>query len=61
VVGEGGTAIGSGVIPRADVARLMVAALFTPEAENRTFEIVSRAGLRSAPRATVSIPWRFMA
>ncbi len=61
VVGEGGTAIGSGVIPRADVARLMVAALFTSEAENRTFEIVSRAGLRGVPRATVSIPWRFMA
>ncbi len=61
VVGEGGTAIGSGMIPRADVARLMVAALFTPEAEDRTFELVSRAGLRGAPRATVSIPWRFMA
>lgn len=56
MVGEGGTAIGSGMIPSADVARLMVAALFTSEAENRTFEIVSRAGLRGVPRATVSIP-----
>ena len=51
MVGEGGTAIGSGMIPRADVARLMVAVLFTPEVENRTFEIVSRAGLRGVPRA----------
>ena len=59
LVGEGGTAIGSGSIPRADVARILVAALLTPEARGRTFEILSRAGARIAPGATVTVPWRF--
>lgn len=55
-VGEGGDSV-SGRIPRADVARLMAAAPFTPEAENRTFEVVSREGLRDAPRNVVSVTW----
>lgn len=56
VVGEGGDSV-AGAIPRADVARVMVASLFTPEAENRTFEIVSRSGLRGTPENVVSITW----
>lgn len=56
VVGEGGDSV-SGWIPRADVARLMVAALFTLEAENRTLEIVSREGLRGTPKNVVSLTW----
>jgi len=59
LVGEGGTRLGGGSIPRADVARLMVAALVTPEAYNRTFEIVSRAGFRGGAGETVDAPWRF--
>ena len=58
LVGEGGTRLGGGSIPRADVARLMVATLFTPEAHNRTFEIVSRAGFRGGAGETVDVPWR---
>lgn len=58
LVGEGGTRLGGGSIPRADVARLMVAALVTPEAHNRTFEIVSRAGFRGGLGETVDVPWR---
>lgn len=56
VVGEGGDSV-SGRVPRADVARLMAAAPFTPAAENRTFEVVSREGLRSAPRNVVPVTW----
>jgi len=59
MVGEGGTRLGGGSIPRADVARLMVAALYTPTARDRTFEIVSRAGFRDGPGETVDLPWRF--
>lgn len=59
LVGEGGTAIGSGTIPRADVAHLLVAALFTPEAVGRTFEVLSRAGARVAPATVITVPWRF--
>jgi uncharacterized protein YbjT (DUF2867 family) len=55
-VGEGGDSV-TGRIPRADVARLMVAAPFTPEAEDRTFGVVSRAGLRGTPRNVVGITW----
>lgn len=55
-VGEGGDSV-TGRIPRADVARLMVAAPFTPEAEDRTFEVVSREGLRGTPRNVVGITW----
>ncbi len=58
LVGEGGTRLGGGSIPRADVARLMVAALVTPEAHNRTFEVVSRAGFRGGAGETVDVPWR---
>jgi uncharacterized protein YbjT (DUF2867 family) len=57
LVGEGGATV-SGRVPRADVARLMVAAPFTPEAENRTFEVVSRDGLRGTARGVVEIDWR---
>ncbi|MEM4782057.1 MAG: NAD(P)H-binding protein, partial [Halalkalicoccus sp.] len=48
VVGQGGDSV-TGRIPRADVARLMIAAPFTPEAENRTFEVVSREGRPATP------------
>ncbi|WP_135823874.1 SDR family oxidoreductase [Halorussus ruber] len=58
LVGEGGATV-SGSIPRADVARLMVAALFTPAAGNRTFEVVSRSGLRGTPRGLVEIDWQY--
>ncbi|WP_276298839.1 SDR family oxidoreductase [Halorussus lipolyticus] len=58
VVGEGGATV-SGTIPRADVARLMVAALFTPEASNRTFEVVSRSGLHGTPRGLVELDWQY--
>lgn len=58
LVGEGGATV-TGSIPRADVARLMVAALFTPEAENRTFEVVARAESRDTPRGLVELEWQF--
>ncbi|QFU83084.1 NAD(P)-binding oxidoreductase [Natronorubrum aibiense] len=58
VVGEGGDSV-SGSIPRADVARLIAVAPFTPAARNRTFEIVSRDGLAERPRNVVSIDWAF--
>ncbi|ELY44573.1 SDR family oxidoreductase [Natronorubrum sulfidifaciens] len=58
VVGVGGTSV-SGSIPRADVARLMAVAPFTPAARNRTFEVVSRDGLAERPRNVVSIDWAF--
>lgn len=56
VVGEGGDSV-SGRIVRADVARLMVASPFTPEAENRTFEIASRDGLRGTPQNIRQLTW----
>jgi len=56
VVGRGGTTV-AGSIPRADVARLMVAALDTPDAANRVFEIVSRSNLRGRPEGVVDIDW----
>ena len=56
VVGEGGDSV-SGRVPRADVARLMAAAPFTREAENRTFEVVSREGLQGSPKNVVSLTW----
>ncbi|MFP8953031.1 NAD(P)H-binding protein [Natrialbaceae archaeon A-arb3/5] len=58
LVGEGGDSV-SGSVPRADVARLMAAAPFTPEARNRTFEVVSRDGLSDAPNDLVDIDWAF--
>ncbi|KZN25520.1 3-beta hydroxysteroid dehydrogenase [Haladaptatus sp. R4] len=57
LVGEGGESV-SGSIPREDVARLMIAALFTPDAENRTFEVVSREGQRGTARGVVEIDWQ---
>lgn len=56
LVAEGGDTI-SGMIPRADVARLLVAALWTPEAENRAFEVVAREGLRGEATGLVDIEW----
>lgn len=58
VVGEGGDSV-SGSIPRADVARLMAAAPFTPDARDRTFEVVSRDGLDEPPRNVVDVDWAF--
>ncbi|WP_331233560.1 SDR family oxidoreductase [Natronorarus salvus] len=56
VVTDGGeTAYGP--IARADVARLMVGALFTPEARNRTFEVVNEPWLRSEVGDRVEIEW----
>ncbi|MDS0299669.1 SDR family oxidoreductase [Halogeometricum sp. S1BR25-6] len=57
VVGEGGDTV-SGSVPRADVAGLCVASLFTPAAENRTFEVVARRGLRGNPEGVVEVDWR---
>jgi len=57
LVGQGGDTV-AGSIPRADVARLMVAALFTPAARNETFEIVSREGLRGDADGLVDVDWR---
>ncbi|SEQ56064.1 NAD(P)-binding oxidoreductase [Natrinema salaciae] len=56
VVGEGGNSV-SGSIPRADVARVMAAAPFTPAARNRTLEVVSRDGLSGPPNHRVDIDW----
>lgn len=58
LVGEGGDTV-TGAIPRADVARLLVAAPFTPAAANRTFEVVSRTGARGTPSALVEVDWRW--
>lgn len=44
-----------GAVSRADVARLMVAAPFTPEAADRTFEVVRNPLLR---RRALAIDWR---
>ncbi|WP_423746952.1 NAD(P)-binding oxidoreductase (plasmid) [Haladaptatus sp. SPP-AMP-3] len=56
VVGEGGPTV-AGSIPRADVAQLMIAALETPDATNRVFEIVARTKLRGRTRGIVEIEW----
>lgn len=56
LVAEGGATL-SGSVPRADVARLLVAALDTPAAANRTFEVVSRSGLRGEARGLVDVDW----
>ncbi|MDS0474294.1 NAD(P)-binding oxidoreductase [Natrinema sp. 1APR25-10V2] len=56
LVGEGGDSV-SGSIPRADVARIMAAAPFTPDARNRTFEVVSRDGLSGTPTNLVDVDW----
>ncbi|ELY70274.1 NAD(P)-binding oxidoreductase [Natrinema versiforme] len=56
LVGEGGDSV-SGAIPRADVARIMAASPFTPDARNRTIEIVSRDGLSGTPKRLIDIDW----
>lgn len=56
LVAEGGNTV-TGMIPRADVARLLVAALWTPEARNRTFEVVARERLRGEARGLVDLDW----
>lgn len=58
VVGEGGDSV-AGSVPRADVARVLAAAPFTPAARNRTLEVVSRAGLSETPRNRVDPDWAF--
>lgn len=58
VVGEGGR-LPTGNTPRADVARLMVASLSTPESEDRTLEVVSREGLDEPARGQVEIDWQY--
>jgi uncharacterized protein YbjT (DUF2867 family) len=50
----------TGSVSRADVARLMVGALFTPEATNRTFEVVdSESVRRDDPDRHVSVAWNY--
>lgn len=56
LVGEGGDSV-TGSIPRADVAHLMAAAPYTPEAVDRTFEVASRDGVDGRPRNLVRIEW----
>lgn len=56
LVGEGGDSV-SGSIPRADVAGIMAASPFTPDARNRTIEVVSRDGLSGTPKRLVDIDW----
>jgi uncharacterized protein YbjT (DUF2867 family) len=51
---EAGTGLW-GAVPRADVARLLVASLATPRAENRTLEVVRNPLLRSRAEP---IDWR---
>ena len=58
LVGEGGDSV-AGSISRADVARVMAAAPFTPDARNRTFEVVSRDGVRGSPKNFVAVDWAF--
>jgi uncharacterized protein YbjT (DUF2867 family) len=48
----------TGSIPRADVARLMVASLFAPDVVNRTFEVVARTDAKAvASPALVDSSW----
>ncbi|WP_435358226.1 NAD(P)H-binding protein [Haloarchaeobius sp. DFWS5] len=56
LVGEGGESV-TGSIPRGDLARLLVAAAFTPEAANRTFEVVARDRTRTTPKRVVDVDW----
>lgn len=56
LVAEGGDTV-AGMVTRADVARLLVAAVTTPEAANRTFEVVSHAGSRGAAAGVVDLEW----
>jgi uncharacterized protein YbjT (DUF2867 family) len=48
----------TGSIPRADVARLMVASLFAPDVINRTFEVVARTDAKAvASPSLVDSSW----
>ncbi|MFC4544611.1 NAD(P)H-binding protein [Halosolutus amylolyticus] len=58
LVGEGGDSV-SGSIARTDLARVLAAAPFTPDARNRTFEVVSRDGLEGTPSNLVDVDWAF--
>ncbi|WP_267640610.1 SDR family oxidoreductase [Haloarchaeobius amylolyticus] len=57
VVAEGGATV-SGSVRRADVAWLMVAALTTPEARNRTFEVVGPESAPGGVEDVVEFDWR---
>lgn len=57
LVGEGGDTV-SGTVSRRAVARLLVAVLTAPGTENRTFEVVSREGVRGTPRGLVELDAR---
>lgn len=54
VVGEGGDTV-TGSIPRRDLAWLLAAALSTPAARNRTFEVVSHDGLDGPAQGVVDV------
>ncbi len=57
LVGEGSRTM-TGSIPRADVARLMVASLNAPEALGRTFEVVARHAAKGVtPPSLVDDSW----
>lgn len=56
-IAEGGDTI-SGTIPRKSVARLLVSALWTREATDRTFEVVSRDGLQGRISNIVRFDWK---
>lgn len=53
-----GSKMMTGSIPRADVARLMVASLYAPEVINRTFEVVARIDAKAvAPPSLIDSSW----
>ena len=56
LVSTGGNTV-FGMISRADVARLLVAALSTPETGNRTFEVVSERWAWGEQSGLVEIEW----
>lgn len=56
LVAEGGNTV-FGMVSRADVARVMVSALGTPAAENRTFEVVSDRWTWGEQSGVVEIDW----
>lgn len=56
LVAEGGDTV-FGLISRADVARLLVASLWTDETVGRTFEVVSRRWTWGPVSGTVDVEW----
>jgi uncharacterized protein YbjT (DUF2867 family) len=57
LLAEGGGSM-TGSVPRADIAHLMVAALCTPDASNRTFEVVTHDSVKNAtPANFATIEW----